>query len=757
MKKILLALLIAAPAAADPANDVEVPQLVLEQGEQATQASDEALDLANVVQSAAKGVTTVQEAPAIVTVVTSDEIKDRQFQNLSELIDTVPGWQRMGLAHSNMPLALVRGQAFAQQFLQDGLSMFDPFVNVPAIGWSQPMETIKRVEMITGPGGVLWGSNSLLGILNVITKDAEDVEGVETGLQLGDGPGNRLFARAYAMAGASDLAGGKAKLFLHGSVTTYEGPGFQNPLLLFHNALPQPNSPNSYGPLVTATEPRTMIVNLDAKLTLGKLQIRVSAPFGTMYTPMGLSGDPVRDLANGNDPNGHARNNGFSDYDRYAVAEYRTRFAGEKAGITARTYLQQFVRSFNPLLILAPSSVIQGGAAFSTGLTSYRAGGAFDGDVELSRTFRVLYGAEGFHEFMDGDSMSHFLSPDDLNRLPILCPREYGAMGLAPISGCPQVFAYGSSRTVFGAYLDPQWRPSKKLILDAGARVSISPDALGSLSYPMTTTLAGTVVYNFLQNWHLKLNYAQGFRPPVFNNTSSNGEGVEIGGNPNLKVETSDAAQGEINARIYKGERRIRELSFRIDGSYTLIQNLIQVQSGNYSNTADRALYSAEFLGKLYLQGGHRIELGYTWLRGDSADKGALRYIPENWFSLATVFSLVSNKLTATTTLKVMGAAEDANRLVEYRNSTLNGSDVMNPVTVAATDLVMDRLPPIAELSAGLQYTPTPKLAFRATVYNAINQHSYQPDVFFDYEPHLEYLPNPYESFRAYLSAMYSY
>jgi len=35
--------------------------------------------------------------------------------------------------------------------------------------------------------------------------------------------------------------------------------------------------------------------------------------------------------------------------------------------------------------------------------------------------------------------------------------------------------------------------------------------------------------------------------------------------------------------------------------------------------------------------------------------------------------------------------------------------------------------------------------------------HTYQPDVFFDYEPHLEYLPNPYEGFRAYLSATYQY
>jgi outer membrane receptor protein involved in Fe transport len=416
-------------------------------------------------------------------------------------------------------------------------------------------------------------------------------------------------------------------------------------------------------------------------------------------------------------------------------------------------YAQQFHRSFNPLLILTPWSILQGGAAFSTDLTAYRAGAAFDADVEVSRKLRVLYGGEGFHELTNGDSISDFLSPDNLANLPILCPREpaMGGGAVTPVAGCPLTFAYGANRTVLGAYVDPQWRPSKKLILDAGVRLQAAPEALGNLSYPLTTTLGGTIVYNFLTNWHLKLNYAQGFRPPVFNNTSSNGQGVEIGGNPDLKVETTDAAQAEINARIYKGDRRIRELSFRIDGSYTLLQNLIQVQSGNYANTADKALYSAEFLGKLYIQGGHRIELGYTWLRGDSADKGRLRYIPEHWFSLAGVWALAS-KVTATTTLKVTGATEDANRLVEYRDAT-----PMDRVTVYATDMTMDLLPPIAELNLGVQYSPTPKLSFRATVYNALVQHSYQPDVFFDYEPHLEYLPNPYEGFRAYFSAMYAY
>src|SRR5689334_13717971 len=38
---------------------------------------DREIDLANVVTAAAKGVTTVQEAPAIITIITADDIKAR--------------------------------------------------------------------------------------------------------------------------------------------------------------------------------------------------------------------------------------------------------------------------------------------------------------------------------------------------------------------------------------------------------------------------------------------------------------------------------------------------------------------------------------------------------------------------------------------------------------------------------------------------------------------------------------------------------
>ncbi|HUJ59200.1 MAG TPA: TonB-dependent receptor [Kofleriaceae bacterium] len=761
MKRIVLVLLVSAAgvARAQPANDIEVPSLIIETGETAQQ-SDEALDLANIVQSAAKGVTTVQEAPAIVTVITADEIKERQFQDLGELADSVPGWYDMGIYHSNFPQPLVRGQVQAVQFLEDGLSLFDPFVNVAGINRTQPMELIKRVEMITGPGGVLWGSNSLLGIMNVITKDAEDVEGVEVGASVGDGPGDRNAAHAYAMAGTSDLLGGKLKLFGHASVETYEGAALAMPLLLFHDPLPQPNSANTYGPLTTTAESQSYVITLDGKVTYDKLQFRFSLPFGKMYKPFGLSGEPVRDSYNDpNDPMHAAQLNRSDQFDRYGVAEYRTRFAHDKAGITARAYFIQFVRGFDPLQVLSPSDAIMGGLSFSADLTSYRSGGAIDGEAELGHSLRVLYGAEGFNEWETGPTTS-FAAPYDLTRLPILCPRIYDPtqMTIVPVRGCPLPFAYSADRTVFGAYVDPQWRPNKALILDAGARLQAAPDALGTLGYPLDATFGASVVWNFIPNWHLKLNYTQGFRPPVFNDTSSNGEAVQIAGSPNLSVEKSDAAQAEINARIFKGDRRIRELSFRVDASYTRLQDLIQVESGIYENTGERGISSAEFLAKLYLQGGHRIELGYTFLRDDTSDKGLIGALPQNWFNLATVFSLIPGQLTATTNLKVTGSSVDPNRLVEYRNSSIDGmGNVVNPVIVAATDLTLDRLPPIAELSFGMTWTPSPRFSLRATVYDALFGHYYQPDVYFDYEPHLEYLPNPYEGFRAYLSALFSY
>ncbi len=804
-----LALVAGRAAAQEAPVDVEVPAVMVDvAGGDAGGESDESLDLANVVQSAAKGVTTVQEAPAIVTVLTADEIRDRQFQTIDQIIDTVPGYERVGMIHSQFPLNAVRGIPQSMQFLHDSLSLFDVYLNVPSTNRLQPIETIKRIETISGPGGVLWGANSFLGIVNVITKDAEDVDGVEMGGHIGSGNGDRSNARVYAMAGLPDLLGGKLKAFVHAAFETYEGAGFEMPAHLFSAPLPQPNSVDFYGPLTQATPPRSYLFNLFGKFTFGKVQVRVQAPFVESHKPLGFPGFVVREtlpedarcqgttdpvvLAGCNDPQKASRDDELNFVDRYVVAEYRNRFANSRAGIKLQAYAVQFVREFKQLGVLAPlPTLLEGGLAFKFDATSYRTGAALEGDLELPKNLRLQYGGEAFREFAlnnvtrsrQGDGIqSEFFAPYDLGRLPLPCPLEPdpdNAGQVRRITGCPLTFAFPASRTVLGVYLNPQWRPKKTLILDAGVRLQAAPERLGLQSYPLTTLASGTAVWNFVPNWHLKLNFAQGFRPPVFNNTNSNGEAVQIDGRPDLKVETSDATQAEINARIFKGQRRIRELSFRLDYSYTRLRNTIQVVSGRYENTADRGIDPAEALAKLYVVGGHRLELSYTFLRMATADNGYHKSLPEHFFHLAGVFNLIDDKLTATTDLRVSGSMEDPNRLIEHRGYTESNGTQVDPTTgmtipagtiidpsghAAPTglssnpaDLVLDRLPPVADLSLGVTYTPTSHLVIRGTVFNAFNARYYQPDVFYSLEPRLEFLPNPWEDMRAYLSAEYNY
>ena len=127
--------------------DIEVPVLIIDDSVDSGDDSGD-LDLANVVMSAAKGVTTVQEAPAIITVITGDEIRERGFRNLQEIIDVVPGWMRLNALNSMIPFPITRGTMQGNLFMQNGMSLFGPVFNAPQVWRVQPIENIKRIEMV---------------------------------------------------------------------------------------------------------------------------------------------------------------------------------------------------------------------------------------------------------------------------------------------------------------------------------------------------------------------------------------------------------------------------------------------------------------------------------------------------------------------------------------------------------------------------------------------------------------------------------
>ena len=221
--------------------------------------------------------------------------------------------------------------------------------------------------------------------------------------------------------------------------------------------------------------------------------------------------------------------------------------------MTVKGYGTQFVRDYS--LQLFPSSAFlprdpavpgdPGGLHFGfPGQQVFRFGGTADVDVNLPFNIRLLAGGEFFYEGLR-QSNATFTDPTNANSLPLLCPVQPDGMGgFSRIPLCPRIYGEDTGRYVAAGYVDAQWRPFQKLTLDGGVRIQ---KGFGDLPYALVPLGSAAIVYNFLPDYHVKLNYATGFRAPVFQNTSIPAGGVSFGANPNLQTEASQSFQGELN------------------------------------------------------------------------------------------------------------------------------------------------------------------------------------------------------------------
>jgi iron complex outermembrane receptor protein len=728
------------PVAAAPSKEGE-PEVALDVNRE--------IDLANVVTSAAKGVTTVQEAPAIITIITADEIKQRGFRWINQALSTVPGWVETSGVGSQLPSMLVRGVSQAQLELHDGISLFDPWGNNPTLIPTVPLENIKRIEVVTGPGGVLWGANSFLGVLNIISKDADDVNGLEVSAGYGDGPGWKQDFKAYAMFGKSFLKG-KLKIFQHISFETYLGSSFDIPELIATTPAPQPWGPAFYSNNASPTPDRSWMLYIDGKYSFGPVSLYWQAPVGENHPQLVFN-------------NAVQPKDTWTQFDRYVILEYKDRFLKDRLGLTAKGYWTQFVRDY-AVQIFPPSNFFPpfkdmnnkqnvGGLQLNfQGMMIQRAGATVDMDVNLPFNIRLLFGGEFFWESMV-NSIAHFTSPQDPAVLPILCPVD--AMGNR-VAQCPRTFINDSERYVGALYVDAQWRPVQKLALDAGVRVQ---KGFGQWSYDWTPLGSAAVVWNFLPDFHIKANYATGFRPPVFNALAATVGGISYGPNPNLKNELSQSFQGEVNARLLKNVRKVRELELRIDYSYTYLENVIQIRNGTYGNSGTRAIHSVEGYGKLYLAGDHFLQASYTFLYSLTSDVGIVRNVPQNWFSLGASFNLLKRPaaiIDVNMNLNVLGAYKDPNR---YPSGTSPLPDMPqhDAGTVSrSTDLTFERLSPVALLQLGFRLRFfKERLWVSSQFYNVLNQTYWLPDFFNDLTPTTEMTPTPAPGFNFFTSVGY--
>ena len=215
-----LASVLATPAAAQTVAAVEP-------GEDLSNLSIEQLAQIHV-RSASKREEPLSSAPTALYVITSDEIQGSGASSLPEALRLAPNLQVQQVDASQYSIS-ARGFNGLQAgnkllALVDGRSIYTPLASSVLWNLHWPLlEDVQQIEVISGPGGTLFGPNAVNGVINVTTRDAQDTIGtlaratagagertaaVRQGFALGSSGAMRVYADWHDMEGLPAGLGG---------------------------------------------------------------------------------------------------------------------------------------------------------------------------------------------------------------------------------------------------------------------------------------------------------------------------------------------------------------------------------------------------------------------------------------------------------------------------------------------------------------------------------------------------------------------
>jgi outer membrane receptor for ferrienterochelin and colicin len=207
----------------------------------------------SIVSTPSKSSETATTAPATSSVITASDLQRWGIHSLDEAIN----YLALGMVTTNPLQALeigARGVLLTADFgahvlvLIDGHAVNEPWNGTAYFdrGLGIPLEMIDHIEVVLGPGSVIYGSQAMLGVIQVVTKRASDSSGyrliVEGGLGLPTSHDGSLLSPSSAnyldrmgtsyrigagMGREFELFGTPAELTLHLEYFRQDGPAFE--------------------------------------------------------------------------------------------------------------------------------------------------------------------------------------------------------------------------------------------------------------------------------------------------------------------------------------------------------------------------------------------------------------------------------------------------------------------------------------------------------------------------------------------------
>jgi len=132
----------------------------------------------SVLTIASRRAETPEQAPAVAHVITREQMEQSGFRTLGEALSSLPGFHISRREWGSQPS--LRGVADSVLFLYDSVPLTsDSTKSIHPLDEELSLGGVERIEVIRGPGSVLWGPDAFAGIVNIVPKRGRDIEGVE--------------------------------------------------------------------------------------------------------------------------------------------------------------------------------------------------------------------------------------------------------------------------------------------------------------------------------------------------------------------------------------------------------------------------------------------------------------------------------------------------------------------------------------------------------------------------------------------------
>jgi outer membrane receptor protein involved in Fe transport len=440
--------------------------------------------------------------PAVMSVVTAEQMRKMGARDLRDVLRLIPGLQ-MGIGAVGYSQVTMRGMAShgaeKLKFMVDGHNVDIALTGGSALFFADyPIDSVQKVEFLRGPGSALYGSDALLGVINIVTRKKTNHNKTEVTARLGSFDSQR-----YNLESAGSL--GPVKIWGSANYLTSNGADvFVATDALSSSAI---NSDISNAPGHTSEWVERTILNLSAETEHIQFQGQyINHEDGGFFNP-GMSLTDQTSIGR--------------DY-FWTNLGYENNFLDNQLTFKAELSYNRYNHDYD---------VAAQPAGFSTANNIYT-----DDLHSITEAVVDEYGftlqADGYFFNQHTITLGSEVRSTDLH--DVFTTANYNPAPLPALQDVSSDFNWmkEADRLYYGIFLQDQYQYGDNLVVVIGGRYDYYDD-FGSAFSPNLG-----VAYHFLPNWQFKLLYGQAFRAPSFRELYKLPTGTSLQGDPELQAES---------------------------------------------------------------------------------------------------------------------------------------------------------------------------------------------------------------------------